>query len=111
MQKFIAARFEALSNWIAAVLGTPVAFLLACTVVGLWALTGPYFQYSDTWQLVINTSTTIITFLMVFLLQNTGNRTIEEMHENIRDLHRQNERLHDQLEALRRSLDDRNNGA
>ena len=54
--------------------GKPIAFLLATTAVIAWAATGPLFGYSDTWQLVINTSTTIVTFLMVFLIQNTQNR-------------------------------------
>ena len=54
--------------------GKPIAFLIATGLVIAWALTGPLFHYSDTWQLVINTSTTIITFLMVFLIQNTQNR-------------------------------------
>jgi low affinity Fe/Cu permease len=54
--------------------GKPVVFLAAVAIVILWAATGPMFQYSDTWQLVINTGTTIITFLMVFLIQNTQNR-------------------------------------
>jgi low affinity Fe/Cu permease len=54
--------------------GKPIAFLLASAAVIVWAATGPLFHYSDTWQLVINTSTTIITFLMVFLIQNTQNR-------------------------------------
>jgi low affinity Fe/Cu permease len=54
--------------------GHPVAFLLALLVVIVWALSGPLFGYSDTWQLVINTGTTIVTFLMVFLIQNTQNR-------------------------------------
>ena len=54
--------------------GKPIAFLIAATLVIVWAATGPLFGYSDTWQLVINTSTTIVTFLMVFLIQNTQNR-------------------------------------
>src|SRR3954451_17234015 len=54
--------------------GSPAAFLLATTFIIIWAVTGPAFGYSDTWQLVINTATTIITFLMVFLIQNTQNR-------------------------------------
>ena len=54
--------------------GKPIAFLIAATLVIIWAATGPLFGYSDTWQLVINTSTTIVTFLMVFLIQNTQNR-------------------------------------
>jgi low affinity Fe/Cu permease len=56
------------------ILGSPAAFMGACAIVIVWALTGPIFGYSDTWQLVINTGTTIITFLMVFLIQHTQNR-------------------------------------
>lgn len=56
--------------------GQPIAFLLALAVVAVWIVTGPIFDYSDTWQLVINTGTTIVTFLMVFLIQNTQNRDI-----------------------------------
>lgn len=56
--------------------GHPVAFLLAVLVIVVWIVTGPIFNYSDTWQLVINTGTTIVTFLMVFLIQNTQNRDI-----------------------------------
>jgi len=55
-------------------MGKPIAFLIALMAVVVWAATGPIFHYSDTWQLVINTSTTIVTFLMVFLIQNTQNR-------------------------------------
>jgi low affinity Fe/Cu permease len=68
---------EAFSNVacvIARWMGKPIAFLIALLLVLVWAATGPMFKYSDTWQLVINTSTTIITFLMVFLIQNTQNR-------------------------------------
>jgi len=61
---------SATSRWT----GRPSAFLLCCFVVVVWAVTGPVFNYSDTWQLVINTGTTIVTFLMVFLIQNTQNR-------------------------------------
>ena len=65
-------------SWLACatahIMGRPVAFLTATALVIVWACTGPIFHYSDTWQLVINTSTTIVTFLMVFLIQNTQNR-------------------------------------
>ena len=54
--------------------GSPWAFLLAVLTIAVWGATGPYFKYSDTWQLIINTGTTIVTFLMVFLIQNTQNR-------------------------------------
>jgi low affinity Fe/Cu permease len=66
--------FARVSCKIAHWMGKPLAFLVAAALVIVWALTGPLFGYSDTWQLVINTSTTIITFLMVFLIQNTQNR-------------------------------------
>ena len=60
--------------------GTPAAFIEAMLTIILWGVTGPMFHYSDTWQLVINTSTTIITFLMVFLIQNTQNRDSKAIH-------------------------------
>jgi len=66
--------FTALACKIAHLMGKPAAFLTACALVIVWAASGPLFGFSDTWQLVINTSTTIITFLMVFLIQNTQNR-------------------------------------
>ena len=66
--------FRALAEQAAHAVGTYWAFLAALLAVALWGLTGPYFAYSDTWQLVINTGTTIVTFLMVFLIQNTQNR-------------------------------------
>jgi low affinity Fe/Cu permease len=59
--------------------GRPITFIIATTIIIVWALTGPYFGFSDTWQLVINTGTTIITFLMVFLIQNTQNRDTEAL--------------------------------
>jgi len=67
-------RFSDFARRLAVWTGRPVAFLAACGAVVLWAASGPFFGFSDTWQLVINTSTTIVTFLMVFLIQNTQNR-------------------------------------
>jgi len=66
--------FTRAASFIAAAAGQPLTFLLAVGTVIVWAVTGPLFHYSDTWQLVINTGTTIITFLMVFLIQNSQNR-------------------------------------
>jgi low affinity Fe/Cu permease len=66
--------FEAFASRTARFTGRPVSFLLAFLTVFVWGMTGPIFHYSDTWQLVINTGTTIVTFLMVFLIQNTQNR-------------------------------------
>jgi low affinity Fe/Cu permease len=68
------------------VTGRPIAFLLAFASIVVWGLTGPLFGYSDTWQLVINTATTIITFLMVFVIQNTQNRDTAAMHIKIDEL-------------------------
>jgi low affinity Fe/Cu permease len=68
------------------VTGRPIAFLLAFASIVVWGLTGPVFGYSDTWQLVINTATTIITFLMVFVIQNTQNRDTAAMHIKIDEL-------------------------
>jgi len=66
--------FDSFAREASRICGKPVTFLLAVAVVLIWAATGPIFRYSDTWQLVINTGTTIVTFLMVFLIQNTQNR-------------------------------------
>ena len=66
--------FSAAANAVAHAAGMPVTFLACCTIVILWGVSGPIFGFSDTWQLIINTGTTIITFLMVFLIQNTQNR-------------------------------------
>jgi low affinity Fe/Cu permease len=66
--------FHRLAERTAHAVGSPWAFLLAVLTIAVWGITGPYFQYSDTWQLFINTGTTIVTFLMVFLIQNTQNR-------------------------------------
>jgi low affinity Fe/Cu permease len=66
--------------------GAPATFLIACTTVLVWAVTGPLFGFSDTWQLVINTGTTIVTFLMVFLLQNTQSRDARALHLKLDEL-------------------------
>lgn len=66
--------------------GSPWAFIIAITILLSWAISGPFLGFSDTWQLVINTGTTIITFLMVFLIQNTQNRDAEAMHLKLDEL-------------------------
>ena len=76
-------RFASASSRIS---GKPVTFMVALGLVALWAITGPLFGYSDTWQLVINTATTVVTFLMVFLIQNTQNRDAEAMHIKLDEL-------------------------
>ena len=66
--------FTRIANWVAFHAGRPQIFLACCLVIVVWAAAGPVFGFSDTWQLIIDTSTTIVTFLMVFLIQNTQNR-------------------------------------
>jgi low affinity Fe/Cu permease len=66
--------------------GRPIAFILACTTILVWGITGPIFGYSDTWQLVINTGTTIITFLMVFLIQQTQNKDSAAIHLKLNEI-------------------------
>lgn len=66
--------FEKFSGKITKATGSPAAFMIACLVIIIWAVSGPIFNYSDTWQLVINTGTTIITFLMVFIIQHSQNK-------------------------------------
>lgn len=78
--------FSIFAKFIARAAGRPAAFCLAGIVVLIWALLGPVFQFSDTWQLVINTGTTIVTFLMVFLIQNSQNRDSEAMHVKLDEL-------------------------
>jgi low affinity Fe/Cu permease len=70
------------SEWV----GTPLAFTIAVFIIVTWAVLGPVFGFSDTWQLVINTSTTIVTFLMVFLIQNTQNRDAKAVHLKLDEL-------------------------
>jgi low affinity Fe/Cu permease len=78
--------FTRFARWTAHITGQPSTFGLALMIIVLWAVTGPIFHFSDTWQLVINTSTTIITFLMVFLIQNTQNRDSEATHLKLDEL-------------------------
>ncbi|HEX7871392.1 MAG TPA: low affinity iron permease family protein [Sphingobium sp.] len=78
--------FSTVAARIAAWAGQPAAFILALGIVIVWGVTGPVFRYSDTWQLVINTGTTIVTFLMVFLIQNAQNRDAAAMQVKLDEL-------------------------
>jgi low affinity Fe/Cu permease len=118
--------FRKFAQNIAHAVGTSWAFILAVTLIVAWAITGPLFGYSDTWQLVINTSTTIVTFLMVFLIQNTQNRDAKAIHlkldelikavggartrlvdledlsdEELEELHEEFKKLHERLDGKR----------
>ena len=88
------SRFSRFANWTARTAGHPGAFGLAVLVVVAWLATGPIFGYSDTWQLVINTGTTIVTFLMVFLIQNTQNRDSHAMQLKLDEIIRSLEGAH-----------------
>jgi low affinity Fe/Cu permease len=80
--------------------GRPAAFAIAVGIVAIWALTGRFFHFSDTWQLVINTGTTIVTFLMVFLIQHTQNRDSEAIHLKLDELIKVNRHARNRLIAL-----------
>src|SRR5690242_2162239 len=78
--------FERFSNWATVATGSSGAFISAISVIVIWAVSGPLFHYSDTWQLVINTGTTIITFLMVFLIQKSQNKDSKAIHLKLNEL-------------------------
>ena len=78
--------FRKFAHRTSAIVGSPWAFIIAVSVIVIWGVSGPIFHFSDTWQLIINTSTTIITFLMVFLIQNTQNRDATAIHLKLDEL-------------------------
>ncbi|ODU30554.1 MAG: hypothetical protein ABS93_01880 [Thiobacillus sp. SCN 62-729] len=91
------SRFSRFAQTAARMMGEPRAFMIALCVVVVWGLSGPLFDFNDTWQLVINTGTTIITFLMVFLIQNTQNRDAEAMQIKLDELIRTAHEAHNSL--------------
>ena len=108
--------FTRVASTISAFTGQPAAFIIATVLIVVWAVTGPLFAYSDTWQLVVNTSTTIVTFLMVFLIQNAQNRDGAAMQAKLDELIRASNDARDhfigiehltdhQIEALRTRLE------
>lgn len=78
--------FEKFSNWATSATGSSAAFIIATLTVVVWAVSGPLFHYSETWQLVINTGTTIVTFLMVFLIQKSQNKDSKAVHLKLNEL-------------------------
>ena len=80
------SRFTSFAKWTAHITGRPMTFILAACTIVVWGVSGPLFGFSDTWQLVINTGTTIVTFLMVFLIQNTQNRDSEALQIKLDEL-------------------------
>lgn len=101
--------FSHFARHVATAIGTPYAFAIAFGVIVLWAVLGPVFDYSDRWQLLINTSTTIITFLVVFLIQTTQNRDSKAIHlkldELVRSISKARDRLIDAEDLAEEELD------
>ncbi|SFL09672.1 low affinity iron permease family protein [Lysobacter sp. cf310] len=89
--------FTRIAKWASRFTGRPLCFALAAGLILVWLISGPLFGFSDTWQLVINTGTTIITFLMVFLIQNTQNRDTEAMQIKLDELIRASRDAHNAL--------------
>ncbi len=99
-------QFSRFAKLMAHVTGQPTAFGLALSILVIWAITGPIFGFSNTWQLIINTGTTIVTFLMVFLIQNTQNRDSAAMHIKLDELVRALEGAHNALLDLEELSED-----
>jgi low affinity Fe/Cu permease len=98
--------FRKLAHVISNTAGSPWAFICSLFVVLIWGILGPVFKYSDTWQLVINTGTTIVTFLMVFLIQNTQNRDSKAIHMKLDELIRALNHARDEFVDLEDSSDE-----
>lgn len=97
--------FTLLAGRVAALAGQPTSFALAVGLIVAWGVTGPLFHYSDTWQLVVNTATTIVTFLMVFLIQNSQNRDAAAMQAKLDELIRALERGREQFIGIEHRTD------
>jgi low affinity Fe/Cu permease len=104
--KRLRKRLRNFLNTISHAAGSVSAFIVALLIVGLWASSGHWFDYSEQWQLIINTITTIVTFLLVFSIQYSSNRDTKEIKMMITALMRQNKELSEQLKAIEEELDD-----
>jgi low affinity Fe/Cu permease len=98
--------FHRVAEKVSRAAGSAGAFILALAIIVVWAVTGPMFHFSDTWQLVINTGTTIITFLMVFLIQNTQNRDARAVHLKLDELIRSNRGARNKMVDLEHCTED-----
>src|SRR3954463_13490805 len=107
------AKRETVSIWFSRIatdtarwVGSPLAFLLACASCIIWGVLGPIYHYSDTWQLVINTATTVLTFLIVFLIQNTQNRDAKAIHLKLDELIRSIHKAHNEMIDIEKLSDE-----
>lgn len=106
-QRGLGHAFTRMASAVATLVGTPWSFLLAAGVIVAWAVSGPLFGFSSEWQLVVNTGTTIVTFLMVFLIQNTQNRDARAIHLKLDELLRATPRARNEfMEAEEEDLDE-----
>jgi low affinity Fe/Cu permease len=101
------SRFDRVAAAVSRALGKPQATAAALVVVLAWACSGPLFGFSDTWQLVINTGTTVVTFLMIFVVQNTQNRDTEAMEKKLDELIRSNDRARNSLIGIEKPEEER----